>query len=208
MAPAAPAGLRHQIRVVADDDRVAQHHLGTDVKRPPPGTRDGCLALGGQVSPGPPPAPEPDGSEEERARWEAARIAAALAARPGRGGRQVRVDVAARASVGRPGLLRRGAVAGPGLPGLRPLACRGRRAGRSPTARPPRDRPQPANAVATARSATSTLTALPPPGRRPGVRTTRPRPRPAGPPHRHRRGRRRQEVPDGGVGTRCPGRGW
>ncbi|WP_323139655.1 DUF6545 domain-containing protein [Streptomyces sp. NBC_01443] len=69
------------------------------MKRPPPGTRDGCLALGGQVSPGLAPAPEPDGSEEERARWEAARIAAALAARPGRGGRQVRVDVAARASV-------------------------------------------------------------------------------------------------------------
>ncbi|THA33450.1 MAB_1171c family putative transporter [Streptomyces sp. A1547] len=54
--------------------------------------RDGCLALGGQVSPALAPAPGPDGSEEERARWEAARIAAALAARPGHDGSEDRAD--------------------------------------------------------------------------------------------------------------------
>ncbi|MGW6835507.1 MAB_1171c family putative transporter [Streptomyces sp. NPDC054949] len=48
--------------------------------------RDGCLALGGQVSPGLPSAPGPERSVEERARWEAARMAAALAERPGHGG--------------------------------------------------------------------------------------------------------------------------
>lgn len=59
--------------------------------------RDGCLALGGRVSPDLGPAPGPDGTVEERARWEAARIAAALAARTGEDRAQ---DLAAGAAVG------------------------------------------------------------------------------------------------------------
>ncbi|MER5777487.1 MAB_1171c family putative transporter [Streptomyces sp. NPDC002039] len=58
--------------------------------------RDGCLALGGQVTPGLPSAPGPEGSVEERARWEAARMAAALAGRPGHHGRSGRNETDGR----------------------------------------------------------------------------------------------------------------